>query len=638
MAEEVKINTEMGTPFGNSVNEYYVALAKKNFAQRAGRLASVKTKEQAEEYVKNVREKIEKIFAFPARTPLDAKVTSKKVFDGYSMENVLYYSRPSYPVTANLYLPEPRQGKVPGVLFLCGHANDGKGSTVYRSCCVGLVKKGFAVLAVDPVEQGERLQYRDTPTPFGLCGNHNLMGKHLSLCGEWFGSWRAWDGVRGLDYMETRSEIDSSRLAVTGNSGGGTLTTWVAAADPRPAAVAPSCYVTSWKHNIENELPADIEQMPPHALEYGLEMGDFLLAQAPRHILILGQEKDFFDPRGVVETCEEVKKINSLLSDRETDFFIGPDEHGYNKANREAMYGFFTKHLLGKEDRAEAPFTLPPPEATFVLKDGDLRNLPGSKYLRTITREIGNELAAKRKKKTPEELKKALLDLLKIQIPQKSPYYRKLRERGIREGLFRNRFGLETEKDSVMCVLASYANKIVYNLDRTKKNITLFIPHLDSTKELGGRGPQEGELLYALDMRGIGEAMPSGTDLPWNRNFFSPYQADYHYAALGMMWNAPELGKRVLDILGAVQLIAENSPEGMILTVEAHGLGCVPALMAALLSDRIGKLKLVEPAATSYEEMLDDPFSKFPLSFMVPGILKEMDLPDIRRAVEHKLI
>ena len=96
-----------------------------------------------------------------------------------------------------------------------------------------------------------------------------------------------------------------------------------------------------------------------------------------------------------------------------------------------------------------------------MLKDGDLRNLPGSKYLRTLTREIGDTLADQRTKKTPEELKKALLDLLKIRIPTKAPYYRKLRQRSIREGLFRNRFGLETEKDSVMCVLASYAYKIV---------------------------------------------------------------------------------------------------------------------------------------------------------------------------------
>lgn len=628
-----------GTLFGNNVNEYYTVLARKNFEERKKRLEKITTEKEAQKYVADVREKIAEIFDLPSqRTPLEATVTAKNSYDTYSVENILYYSRPSYPVTANLYLPAKRETKVPGVLVLCGHANEGKACDTYRSICVGLVKKGFAVFIIDPVEQGEREQYRDTPTPFGLCGNHNLMGKHLALCGEWFGSWRVWDAVRGLDYMETREEIDPAKLCVTGNSGGGTLTTWVAAVDPRPVAVAPSCYVTSWKHNIENELPADIEQMPPHALEYGLEMGDFLLAQAPRHILILGQKKDFFDPRGVVETCEEVKKINSLLSGKDTQYFIGPDEHGFSKANREAVYKFFTTHITGTPNGEEPPFTLPPAESTYAVQDGDLRNIAENKYLRTLTKEMGEALAAKRKEKTPAELKKALLDLLAIQMPQQAPYYRVLRWRCIKKDLFRNRFGLETEKDSVMSILASYTPNIVYYLDDTKKNITLVIPSLDSHAEMGERSPEEGELLYALDTRGIGEMMPSGTDLPWNRDFFTAYQFDYHYASLGLMWGKPELGKRVFDIVSAVELIAAHAPSDMVLTVEAHALGCIPAMMAALLSDKIHKIKLVESAANSYFEMLDDPFSKFPLSFMVPGILKEMDLPDIRKAIADKIV
>ena len=125
--------------FGNNVNEYYVALARKNFEERRKKLDAITTKEQAENYVKEVKSKIEKIFAFPERTPLLASVTGKNTFDGYSVENIIYYSRPSYPVTANLYLPSGVSGKVPGVLFLCGHAEEGKASDTYRSACVGLV-------------------------------------------------------------------------------------------------------------------------------------------------------------------------------------------------------------------------------------------------------------------------------------------------------------------------------------------------------------------------------------------------------------------------------------------------------------------------------------------------------------------
>lgn len=623
--------------YSNNLNEYYVTLARKNFARRKECLDKITTKEQAETYVREVRSKIEKIFTFPKRTPLNVTITGKNTYEDYSVENILYYSRPSYPVTANMYLPAERKGKVPAILFLCGHAIAGKGNDIYRTACITLVKKGFAVFVVDPVEQGERQQYLDSPTPFGLCGNHTLMGKHLSLCGEWFGVWRTWDAVRALDYMETREEIDSSRIGVTGNSGGGTLTTWLAASDPRPVAVVPSCYVTSWKHNVENELPADIEQKPPCTFAYGLEMGDFLLAQAPRHIMIQGQERDFFDPRGVVETFEEVKKINSLLSGKDTQYFIGPDDHGYFKANREAMYGFFTEHLMGKKDPSEPEITLSPEKETFAIEGGVLKNLPGNKYLRTITKELGEELKKARKEKTAEELKTILRDILKITPPEKAPYYRKLRWRMLKEGLYRNRYGLETEENVIMAVLADHSPQIAYNPCNVKKNVTLFIPSADSREELGLRSPAEEETLFALDMRGIGELTPSGVDLAWNA-FFSFYQFDYHFAVQSYMWNAPLLGKRVFDILSAVALITENAPEDMVLTVEGHGRGCIPALMAALLSDKIHFLKLTEESIGSYEEILDDPFDELPLSFMAPGILKEMDLPDMKKAVAHKLV
>lgn len=623
----------MASLYGNELNEYYVSRIRENFEKRAARLKKITTKEQAERYVAGVRRKMQRIFQFPERTPLNAEVTAKHTFDGFTVENILFYSRPNYPVTANLYLPESFSGKLPGVLFLCGHSRLGKGEPVYRSCAIGLVLKGFAVLSVDPVEQGERLQYRLPQKNMpGVC-NHNLMGNRLALCGEWFGSWRTWDAVRGLDYLASRPEVDPAKLSVTGNSGGGTLTTWVAAADPRPKAVAPSCYVTSWKHNIENELPADIEQMPPRAFEFGLEMGDFLLAQAPRDILILGQKNDYFDPRGVVETFHEVERINSLLGGK-TQYFIGPCDHGYYQENREAMYRFFTGKYFGKANAPEPKFTLPPLESSFVLPEGHLENLPTNKFQRAFTRDIGNELAKKRKKLSAPQLRDALADVLKIKLPVAVPHYRVLRTIYMSSNIFRNRFGLETEPGRIMSVLACHDKRMLFHPDLEAKKITLYVPSLDSCDELGQRLPDDGSLLYAVDPRGIGEMMPSGTDQPIPRDFFSPYQFDYHYAALGTMFGEPMIGGRVRDILAAAELLTSQGAE---LTLEANGLGCIPALMAAVLSSKISRLRLGE-MPESYDAMLDETWSKFPLSCMAPGILRFMDLPDLKAAVRKKLI
>ena len=155
--------------FGNNVNEYYLRKIRAIGAKRAERIDAIRTKEEAAAYVREVKEKIERIFRFPERTPLDPVVTAKKGLGTYIMENVVYYSRPALPVTANFYYPKERKGKIPGVLFLCGHANEGKGSDTYRTAAINLMLKGFAVLLVDPAEQGERKQYPDHPDCGNLC-------------------------------------------------------------------------------------------------------------------------------------------------------------------------------------------------------------------------------------------------------------------------------------------------------------------------------------------------------------------------------------------------------------------------------------------------------------------------------------
>ena len=120
---------------------------------------------------------------------------------------------------------------------------------------------------------------------------HLYAGNQQSLVGEFVGTWRAWDGIRALDYLLTREEVDRRHLGVTGNSGGGTMTTWLCGVEQRWTMAAPSCFVTSFRRNLENELPADTEQCPPRALALGLDHEDFLAAMAPKfirgHVVVL---------------------------------------------------------------------------------------------------------------------------------------------------------------------------------------------------------------------------------------------------------------------------------------------------------------------------------------------------------------
>ena len=183
--------------------------------------------------------------ALPARTNLNARTAGSLDLGQISLEKVIYESRPGFLVSANLYLPARIDAELPCVLGLCGHADAGKAYGPYQFFARGLAAKGFAVLIIDPVSQGERRQFyteegvlEGDPRPRSTVA-HNMIGNRMLLTGDFVGSWFARDAIRGLDYLLGRPETDATRVGVTGCSGGGTQTTQITALDPRITMAAP---------------------------------------------------------------------------------------------------------------------------------------------------------------------------------------------------------------------------------------------------------------------------------------------------------------------------------------------------------------------------------------------------------------
>lgn len=606
--------------YGNCVNEFFVSLARENFRKRREIIAGINSKEDAQKYVDSVRAKWQKIFSFPERTPLDAVTVKINHFPGYTVENLYFYSRPGFPVTANFYLPEKFFGKLPTLLFFCGHDRSGKATFQYRSVCIGLALKGFAAMIIDPVEQGERRQYTQFKNPVlrSLCGNHNLMGRQLALNGDWLGSWRVWDGIRALDYLESRPEVDAENLIISGNSGGGTLTALTAACDPRPKAAIPCCYITTWKSNIENELPVDIEQVPPLAMHYGLEMTDLLLAH-PRHTLIIGQIDDVFDHRGTRESFADVQKINSLLG-YDAKLFIGKYPHGYHLEDREATYEFLTRHFSNEISGKEPDFELPHADTTLVCNNS-VSNIPGNRFIHEIAAENAAKIAAARPQRSKTELAQAVKEF--FHLNDHIPHYRVLRCICITEEKIMSRFALETEKDRIMAILYRMGDKDYYHFSTEHAaNVRLVIPNLDTIQEFSTREMPTDEEVYALDMRTIGALRPDGTDQPAFKDYYAPYQAEYHYASLGFLTGETILGGKIKDILSALQLLQSFGVDRI--TLEAHGNGCVPAWFAALCAGNVDKLELHD-APESFTEA-GKITNRMTLGNIAPGILHLTDL------------
>ena len=611
--------------FGDAVQEYYVSAFRANRIRRRTLFEQIDTPEKAEKYVAAVRSRLRDIYRLPReKTPLNlqrGEIISGPDFD---IEKIIFFSRPDFPVTALLYHPHSREKQAPGILMLCGHSNEAKASPYYQAVSASLAAKGCYVLTPDPLGQGERGQYEPEEGLFNVW-EHNAFNRRLKPLGRHFGEYRLWDAIRGIDCLLEIPEVDADRIGVTGNSGGGTMTALLNACDDRLAAAAPGCYITTWLANTENELPADAEQIPPGAAANGGEMADFLIAAAPRPVLIMGQKNDFFDIRGTREAYEEVRHIYSLLgAENRVEMEIGPRSHGYSIELRERAYDFFCKTFHLKSDSAEPASAAPRPSSELLCTpEGRTLKLPGTRTMHDLIGDELAEVAARRPRLTADELREALrqkLDIGAITVP----HYRQLRSRNNGDLIVVSRFAVECDSE-VPAVLQLWSTQEFFHLPEAEQ-AELYLPHQESLRELAERPhPAPGCLHFALDYRGVGESMASGGDQD-NAPFFALYRSDYFYDSLGMLLGESYFGRRVYDVLATAALLESRGIRNLTLT--ASGIGRYVAIFAAFLA--AGKLRLrLETPPPTYAELTRKRFSPLPQSMIPLGILELTDTDDL---------
>jgi cephalosporin-C deacetylase-like acetyl esterase len=631
--------------FPTMMQDYFMRRLRTTEMVGDARKFGLKTKEEALEYQYEVRQALDTVFGpRPKPVPFNERITGVVDRPKYTIEKIIYDTRENFPVTANLYIPKKLSGPAPCVLGVCGHSFDGKACNPYQAFCQGLATKGYVVMIFDPIGQGERLVFPD-----GKCGSRygGTVGDHIqcansqALLGEWFGNWRVWDGVRSLDYLLSRPEVDPTQVGLTGNSGGGTMTTMLLAAESRFTMGAPGCYITTWRRNLENELPADSEQDPPGALGFGLDMDDLLLMHAPKPLILLTQEHDMFDIRGSEEVYARLKHIYTLMGKPENiALHTGELNHGYQLDMREAMYGFFNK-VTGIKASNKEPKREPEPEAElFATKTGRVWELNAAS-VPEFTAKKARELAAKRKPLEGEALKKALGKLLGLPAKlEETPDYRVLlysaRDREYPKAAAS--YAVQTEPGIEVMLTAQADCSHVCRIpapERGKKVATIYLPDLSSDQDL--REEQlakdlvaETNRFFAVDVRGSGESRPSSC----GGNHLTPYGSDYFYSYFYMMYGESYVGKRVFDVLRVMQLLTDRGYEKF--SLAGRGRGSLIALFAAVLDERVAKVTL-KNAPLSYTQMAEDEDYQWPLSGMVWGILQKLDLPDCYKALGKKL-
>jgi cephalosporin-C deacetylase-like acetyl esterase len=637
-----------GGPKSQMLHRYLNALNVEALDRRTVEYEKIKTEADARAYQAKMKAFfVEQLGGFPERTPLNAQTVVRREADGYSFEKIIFESRPNFHVTAILFLP-PGKGPFPGVIVPCGHSAGGKSEKKYQQACILLAKNGIAALIYDPLGQGERHQVLlpdgNTQPP-----NHTVLGVSCIPLGTSFAQFRIWDGMRALDYLASRPEVDPKRLGCTGNSGGGTLTSYLMALDERIECAAPSCYITSHRRLLEKAGPQDAEQNIFNQIGFGMTMSDYVLMRAPKPTLICTATRDMFDIRGSWDTYREAKRFYARFGLPERVDLVETDEgHGFHTQLREGAARWMIRWLAdndapltGKPAVDQDPAVIDPTDA-LATPEGQVLKLAGERTVFDINADADDRLIAARNKKWDAANLGANLEanldevrrLAGIRPLEKLPAM-KAQEAGVvaRKGYQIRKLALTWEAGITLPAVAFVPDKPV-------GDTVLFVDGAGKNQAAAEGGEldrlaQDGSLVVAVDLRGLGELSVPVPVKP------SPIPADSKTWFEGYLVGRSHIGMRAEDVLSAARwLRAYDLPTGKRRAVRVVGVGQAgPAVLhaAALESELFAKVELRQSLSDWSRVVRDRAGCGLQLTQLVHGALRVYDLPDLARTLGKKL-
>jgi hypothetical protein len=363
----------------NSLYRYLAREAYHMLEERENEVSRINSLEGWKERQKQLRKTLHKIIGpFPEKTPLNARITRTIENEGFRVEHIIFESQPGFYVTSSMYIPDgTSQEKKPVVIYCSGHTAEGYRSNVYQRKITNLVLKGFIVFAFDPVGQGERLEYFNSETGRSTVGGptseHSYAGAQAFISGSSLARFMIWDGIRAVDYLLTREEVDPERIGITGRSGGGTQSSYIAAIDERIYASAPEAFITSFTRLFQSIGPQDAEQNLFNGIMHGIDHSDLLTVRAPKPTLMITTTNDFFSIQGAREAEREVSRIFNAYG-KPDNFGRAEDieAHASTSKNREAMYAFFQKHLNNPGSPVDMDVELLSQEELMVTPTGQI--------------------------------------------------------------------------------------------------------------------------------------------------------------------------------------------------------------------------------------------------------------------------
>lgn len=613
-------------------------LSHEAFDQRTKRYEALKTPDDISTYQRELKARLlESLGGFPVRTPLNGRVVGRIERDGIRVEKIIFESQPGFFVPALLYLPTS-PAPHPIVLMPCGHSANGKAG--YQQPAMTLARAGLAVFCFDPIGQGERRQIvfsekakadGDAVAPEATTGEHTILGVAPILLGCSLTTHMIWDGIRAIDYLETRPDLDVSRLGCAGNSGGGMMTSYLMALEPRIISAAAGCYVTTSRMKNESPGPGDAEQNIYAQYAYGLDMPDFLILHAPQPALICAATRDYVPILGAWEAFRQAKRIYTRLGFPERVDLVETDAtHGFSAQLREGTARWMRRWLMKKDDavveQPAAPFS---DRELDVTPTGQVFRLEGSRSLFDLNREAAARLRPERQKTwsalSAEERRRRVREIAGVRSWDRLPEFTRQKIGTV------PRPGYRIEKLVILPIAGVSLPALHFVPDHPTGKVCLYLHGRGKHVDAGPGGPIEelvtqGAAVLVVDLRGIGETAM----YPWRAGPVEVVGNNGAEYFVSYMLGRSFVGLRAEEVLLAAKAAAALHPgESRRLELIALEEAAIPALHAAALEPQLFSSTRLVRSIVSWERVLEAMIPRRQLEGAVHGALRAYDLPDL---------
>lgn len=577
----------------------------------------------------------------PPKAPLAARTTRTLARSGYRIENILFQSQPDYWIPGNLYVPTGTPGPFPAVVLQRGHFDRVRMSADYEQLYYDLVQNGFVVLAYDSIGQGERRQYYEpgaeqfdellSPTL-----EHCVIGGLLSLIGESAAGWFAWDGVRAVDYLMERPEVDRAKIGCADHTDTGWGSLFHCALDERIQCASIHAHGTGRRWPVDMtawNVTDDPEQFLFPAANYGIDFPDIMAALAPRplQVLVEDQTADFDQAAAYVSRRYGQLEIAERLNVERAR--AGED---WPKALRLATVRWFRRWLYSNVGAVVETEIVPEAySALGVTPKGSLRESKLGRPIYSIIRERASKLTPSVDPRSMERIFGKIVPIWDAPPPLSPREITSDQLEGYRLSTveFLSEPGIHVpgrlyrpNRPNGECVLY------------TTGDVTTFTPEIDD--DLGGPArndnddrdrshefasilARKGYTVFDVDLRGLGRTSPSAN----RRDIRGPYEhlhnSDVALANMAWSYRSSLFGMRVWDLRRAADYVSQFGR----VRLAGTDMGALWALFAGL-DPRFASVS-IQGGLASFRLVTEHGRYRQATSQFIPGVLKMFDLPQL---------